>query len=253
MQRCINALVASVLLALAFSSAAWSDTVVRVGLEPFPPLINSDGTGYTIDLLKSLEKHSNLQFQVNIMSYQRSKIELKKGNIDLIGHTPKGLESAAFYQYAQELNLKIPTRLDLFALDPRFLKPDHLEQNRLGTPPGNAAFMADLAQIPFDRFTESPLAGLVEMLTLKRIDAILFERGSVLSTLAQQSEHPTVHYKTLKTNIFAGLAVGRSPRADRLAQTLNHTLEDMDYLAFYTPYLKHYVNVAADGHTPATP
>lgn len=242
MRRCLTALIATTLLALA-PSFAWSD-VVRVGLEPFPPLVNANGTGYTVDLLKALEQHTDLQFQVNIMSYQRAKIELEKGNIDLIGHTPWGYESPIFYEYAKELSLKVPTRLDIFALSPEHLTLTHSKEHRIGTPPGNAEFMAELTQTPLKQFIESPLNSLVNMLFLKRIDAILFERSSVLTTLEALQKHPAVHRKTITSRIFAGLAVADTPRGVQLAHSIDQALKTIDQKAVYSSYLERYVNAS---------
>ena len=67
---------------------------IKVGVEPFPPLINENGTGYAIDMLKEIEKQSDLKFQISFMPYNRAKSELKNGSVDLIGLTPQGKETS---------------------------------------------------------------------------------------------------------------------------------------------------------------
>jgi len=47
--------------------------VIKVGLEPFPPLITKIKTGYSIKLLKAIEKVTDLKFGITIMSYNQAK------------------------------------------------------------------------------------------------------------------------------------------------------------------------------------
>lgn len=61
---------------------------VKVGFEPLPPLIVDKDTGYTIDMLKAIEKISDFKFTIKIMPYNRAKHMLKTGGVDLAGHTP---------------------------------------------------------------------------------------------------------------------------------------------------------------------
>jgi len=44
------------LLAVIISAFAAYAEIVKVGFEPFPPLIVDENTGYTIKLLKAIEK-----------------------------------------------------------------------------------------------------------------------------------------------------------------------------------------------------
>lgn len=229
---------ASILIALLMASPTpASAELVRVGLEPFPPLINADGSGYTVDVLNALERQAGMEFDIRIMSYRRAKIELKKGNIDLMGHTPWRAEHGDFYRYAQELQFKVPARVALFAREKQFLDLNQLGKGRLGTPTGNADFMAEVIGVGLPTFTEAPLDSLVEMLALGRIDAIVFSKGAVLQTLeAHEEQNLKPLYKTLREDIFAGLAVAKNHRGDRLERKLNWALKEIDLATLLDPY-----------------
>ncbi|MGM0563086.1 MAG: substrate-binding periplasmic protein [Pseudomonadota bacterium] len=222
-------------LILTFLTPAGAE-LVRVGLEPFPPLINADGSGYTIDVLRAIEKRTGAEFDIRIMSYRRAKIELKKGNIDLLGHTPWRAEQRDFYRYAQELQFRIPARIALFSLEEQFLELDELGKGRLGTPTGNADFMAEVIDAGLPSFTEAPLESLIDMLALGRIDAIVFAKGPVLKTLKQEDSELSPLSRVLVDDIYAGLAVQRTRRGDRLEKKLNTALKQIDLVALLEPY-----------------
>lgn len=241
MQRC-----ATLFITLCLALAPALAERVRVGFEPFPPLINEDGSGYTIDMLRQLESQSELLFDIEIMSYSRAKKELKKGRLDLIGHTPHQLEEDEFYHYAAELDWKIATRLELFSLSPDKLDPAKLERQRIGTPYGNAAFMAEMTGIGLSKFRESNLESLGRMLQLGRIDAILFERASVINTLSQRTL-PTVHYQLISSDIFAGLAVSRSDSGLALKNRLDALLQLDEANQSFLPYKRTYFAAPARG------
>mgnify|MGYP000228418302 CR=1 FL=1 len=80
---------------------------VTVGMEPFPPFITEQVTGYSVDMLRAIEKISDLKFDIEIMTYARAKHELEFNRLDIAGHTPKELETKGFYRYAQELDWHI--------------------------------------------------------------------------------------------------------------------------------------------------
>jgi polar amino acid transport system substrate-binding protein len=65
-------------------------------MEPFPPFVNTQGTGLTIDMLNAIAGISDLEFK--IMTYVSAKYQLKIHKINIIGHPPKNLETPEFYQ-----------------------------------------------------------------------------------------------------------------------------------------------------------
>ncbi len=85
---------------------------ILVGLEPFPPLITEDKKGLSVELLRAVEKISDLRFKIKIMRYDLAKFRLKKGKRHLIGHTPYKVEVKEFYEYAQELDWSINAIVD---------------------------------------------------------------------------------------------------------------------------------------------
>ena len=91
-------------------------------MESFPPFVNAQGDGLTIDMLHAIEDISDIEFTIEIMTYARAKYQLKTHHINIIGHTPKNLETADFYQYAQELDWIIDTTSDIFVFDQNLKK-----------------------------------------------------------------------------------------------------------------------------------
>ena len=97
----------ALLFFLLVNIAAVKHTIAQeliFGIEPFPPIFTENGQGLGADLLKKIQKNSDLNFQIRIMTYARAKKELKNDRIDAIGLIPKGLETKEFYQYALELD-----------------------------------------------------------------------------------------------------------------------------------------------------
>ncbi|WP_448549172.1 substrate-binding periplasmic protein [Thalassotalea fusca] len=209
---------------------------VSVGLEIFPPFLNEDGTGLTVDMLREIELLSDLKFDVRVMTYGRAKSELKNGRLDIAGHTPKNLETQSFYQYAQELNWQIDTRSDLFTFDPKHFNINAVGRKRIGTPIGNAAFFAEQLGIDESRFIEvSTLPQLVDMLLKRRIDVLLFERVSVMTNL-KEKQVKGVLYKSIGV-IPASIAVARSEKGDKLRQKLEYYIAKLDREKIFSGYL----------------
>ena len=127
---------------------------ISVGLEPFPPLVNEDGTGFVINMLNALEENSSLRFDYQIMTYARAKRELKKQRIDMIGLTPKGQETEEFYQYAQELIWHFDTTVDFYSTSPSNFTLVNFPQKSVGTLIGNADFLSEPSNIARDKFIE---------------------------------------------------------------------------------------------------
>ena len=211
---------------------------VEVRLEPFPPLVNEDGTGLAIDLLALVAQRSGLEFNIEIMPYSRALFQLRNGEADLIGPVPLGMETAGFYEYARELAWELPTQSDIYVLDPELLPAERLPSLDIGVPLGNAEFFSELLELPVEQFTESSLVNLVQMLATGRIDALLFERASTTETLREQGISG-VHYRRV-FSIPAGFAVRADEPGQALGQRLDAVFREVDgeaVLEAYQPYL----------------
>lgn len=230
--RFLTPMMAAAFLLLSFSASA--QETVTVGLEPFPPLIVDAESGYTITLLKELEKASDFTFDIRILSYSRAKAELKNGRADLIGHTPYGLETQEFYGYAQELDWKFSTVSDVYGRDPNRLK--NLEGQTVGIPRGNEAFFSELSGVPVENLYSGELKNLLRMLENGRIDAFWFERAATMTQLYELGIKG-VHYRQMPDSpIPAGMAVARTPSGDRLKERLDPLLKDPAYMEIFAPY-----------------
>lgn len=194
---------------------------LRVSLEPFPPLVNADGSGLAIALLRRVEKASSLRFNIEIMPYSRARHLLRLGQTDVMGPVPLGLEDAAFYRDAVELAWRVPTITDLFVLDPELLASDRLSGLELGTTLGNGEFLSGLIGVSRENFVETSLENLVQMLLAGRIQGIVFERASTLSTFYQMGVD-NVYFRSLG-RIGAGFAV----RADEHGEMLKNMLDPL--------------------------
>ena len=183
----LNKIIIIFLLLSSFSFKLLANhTDITVGLEPFPPLVNEDGSGFVINMLNALQENASLNFNYQIMTYARAKKELKNQRIDMVGLTPKDSETQEFYQYAQELNWHFNTTVDLYSTSPTNFDLDKLPNNSIGTLIGNADFFAELAGVPREKFIEvSSLSRLVMMMARGRIKVILFERVAMMSTIKQ--------------------------------------------------------------------
>jgi polar amino acid transport system substrate-binding protein len=214
-------------------------TDILVGLEPFPPLVNEDGSGFVVDMLNALQKQSSLNFNYQIMTYARAKKELKSHRIDMIGLTPKDQETKEFYQYAEELTWSFNTTVDLYATSPNDFSLNNLPHHSIGTLIGNADFFAEQAGVSRDKFIEvSSLKQLIMMMARDRLKVIIFERVAMMSTIASLKtdlitkipnefnslkKPQSIYYKKFKI-IPASIAVSNSPAGKALKQQLDHLL-----------------------------
>ena len=149
-----------------------------------PPLIVDENSGFTIDFLKYLEQNSDYEFEIIIMNYVRAKKNLEDGQVDMIGHTPLGLETEDFYTYATELIFSIPTKSDFITLSS--LNSDSDTQSmKIGVPSGNEDFLSSLSDIPVENFITGRIENLLNMLHAGRIDAFWFERASTFSVILE--------------------------------------------------------------------
>lgn len=222
--------------------------VVTIGLEPFPPFVDQSGKGLTINLLKEVERISSFKFDIEVMTYARAKHELKNNRLTIAGHTPKGNETSEFYQYAEELDWQIDTTADVFAFDVKYLESKKVVKGKLGTTLGNAEFFAEMLGISKDKFVEvSSLNQLVDMFIVGRLDAILFERASVM-TLLQKKQIPHVHYRSIGV-VPASIAVKKSPQGKALKAKLDALIERVNTDEIFSSYLK-YTRLPNEGVVP---
>lgn len=211
---------------------------VNVGLEPFPPFINEDGTGFAIDMFKAITEQSDLQFNYHLMTWARAKRELKANRIDLIGMSPKGNETKEYYQYAKDLNWSFIATVDLFSKRKVNFDIDNLPTKSIGTLIGNADFFAELSQIPRNKFIEvSNLKQLVKMMNQERIQTVIFERISMMTTI-KKLQLPNVFYKKL-VMIPATFSVTNTKEGTSLQQKLDNLMSQKN-IAKYQEKLTSY-------------
>jgi polar amino acid transport system substrate-binding protein len=218
---------------------------IHIGLEPFPPIITENGTGYAIDMFKAIEEISDLKFHFHIMNYARAKKELKNKKLDVIGLTPKGYESPEFYQYAEDINWSISAKVDLFTLDAKQINIEALPEQSIGTLRGNADFFSELLNIPRNKFIEvSSLSQLIRMLERKRLTIITFERAATMITLEKHNVS-NVYYHNV-AEIPASFAVHTSDSGKKLKDKIDKLLTKIKSYHYFTAYF-HYQNLADSG------
>jgi polar amino acid transport system substrate-binding protein len=211
---------------------------IKVGLELMPPLIISGSEGHTVTLLRRIEEVTGLSFEIAVMPYNRAKAQLANGNIDLMGHTPYSVEERQFYNYALELDWHLPTQVDLYWTHPESHDENFSKLNRIGTQRGNGNFLAARYQLEPDRFFEADLPQLVKMLVRNRLDGIIFERASTMSTI-RTLDADGIHYRQLDKRIAIGLAVRKSDDGALLKQRLDRAIQEVDVASVYQSYLRY--------------
>jgi len=218
---------------------------IHIGVEPFPPIITEDGTGYAMDMFKAIEAISELKFHFHVMNYARAKKELKNGTLDIIGLTPKGYEAAEFYQYAEDLQWSIPAKVDLFTLSTEHLNIKTLPEHSIGTLRGNANFFSELLDIPRNKFIEvSSLPQLVQMLDRQRLNVITFERAATMSTL-NKFNVTDVYYQNV-ADIPASFAVQNNKSGKKLKEKVDSLLRLIKSNHYFTSYFR-YQNLPDNG------
>lgn len=229
--------VASTYFFISYSQLSYS-WEIDVGLEPFPPLINEDGSGLVVDMLNTVSSRENLQFNFHIMTYGRAKRDLESRRVKLIGLTPYQLETQAFYEYATELNWHINTYVDIFALNKDCFNIEQLPDGSIGTLIGNAEFLAEIVNVPVIKFVEvSNLEQLVKMLALGRLNVILFERMSTMSAIKALNIE-NIYYKKMGI-VPASLAVANTKEGLRLKSQLDSVLDDLDNNEFFSGFINY--------------
>jgi polar amino acid transport system substrate-binding protein len=218
---------------------------LHIGIEPFPPIITESGTGYAIDMFKAIEAISDLKFHFHVMNYARAKKELNNNSLDLIGLTPKGYETADFYQYAEDLEWSLPAKIDLFTLNKNYFNTLALPEQSIGTLRGNADFFSELLDIPRNKFIEvSSLAQLIQMLERKRLNVITFERAATMSTL-EKFKVTDVYYKKV-AEVPASFAVQNNESGKELKVKIDYYLNKIKSNHYFTAYF-HYQNLEDTG------
>ncbi|PKG96675.1 hypothetical protein [Paraglaciecola sp. MB-3u-78] len=84
------------IICITYSQLSYSKEI-DVGFEPFPPLINEDGSGLVVDMLNTLAASKNLHFNFHIITYGRAKKDLQSERLKLIGLTPYQLETQELF------------------------------------------------------------------------------------------------------------------------------------------------------------
>ena len=218
---------------------------IHIGIEPFPPILTENKEGYAIDMFKAIESISDLKFHFHVMNYARAKIELKKNNLDMIGLTPKGYETADFYQYAEDLHWSVTAKVDLFSQDKKYFNTQALPAQSIGTLRGNADFFSELLHIPRDKFIEiSSLPQLIQMLERKRLNVITFERAATMLTL-EDFDVTNVYYKKV-AEIPASFAVRKNESGKKLKAKIDSFLSKIKSSHYFTDYFQ-YQNLADSG------
>jgi polar amino acid transport system substrate-binding protein len=221
---------------------------IHVGMEPFPPFVDAQGEGLTIDMLRAIENISDLEFDIEIMTYARAKHQLKNQRVDIAGHTPKTFETPEFYLYAQDLNWQIDTTSDIFSFDRRHFDLSKLKEGRIGTTLGNADFFAAQMNISRDRFIQTAtMRQLIGMFVKRRIDVLVFERVSVM-TLLQEKNVAGVYYQSIG-KIPASIAVYQNDVGGQLKSKLDKLINKLPLDTIFSDYLQ-YTNLADKGIVP---
>jgi polar amino acid transport system substrate-binding protein len=229
---------------IAYSPHSYSQEI-EVGFEPFPPLINEDGSGMVIDMLMSLAFEKNINFNIHIMTYGRAKKELESKRLALIGLTPYQLETDDFYQYAVELNWHINTHVDFYSLDKSYFDIEKLPNGSIGTLIGNAEFFSEIVNVPTIKFVEvSSLQQLVKMLEMGRLKVILFERVSTMSTIKSLNIE-NIYYKEMGI-VPASLAVSNTAEGLKLKELLDNKLSNIENDKLFSDFI-HYTSNDAFG------
>ena len=224
----------SCFLSILSMSYSFAETI-EVGLEPFPPLIVDEKSGYTVDILKEIESISDFKFNIKMMPYIRAKKMLKKGRIDLMAHTPFGAETKEFYAYAQELPFVIPTRNAVFSMNSDNFK--EIPKKKIGVPRGNEGFLSEITGIPIDNFYLGEIENLIKMLNANRIDLFWFEFASTMSTIKSLNIKDVHYMEYPEQQISAGIAVRKDEKGNELKKKLTRLLEKIDKKRILKDYL----------------
>ena len=196
--------------------------VIKVGLEPFPPLIKEDNTGYLIDLFRAIEKKSDLKFETQIMPFSRAVSLLEKKKVDIIAITPKGGMPPEFYKFSVDFDWGVPTANGIFTLDDKDIDLNALRKiKKLGTPRGNKEFFNEVFGIPKENFYEAAIPSLMRMLKKGRINAFFFERTATMLTI-KELKLSGIHYQILPGEaVDATMSIQNTTRGKELKEKID--------------------------------
>ena len=229
---------------LIITQPVFSQTI-QVGLEPLPPLIVDKNNGLTIQLLREVEKISDLKFVIKIMPYNRARNGLAKGNLSLMGHTPHRQEAKEFYTYAQELDWSMPTVIDVYGTNKAKLQGNvYKTVAKIGTPRGNKEFLSELFGIPLSKFYEGRIENLVQMMKAGRIDVFLFERAATMSTIKKLGLKG-IYYQYI-FEIPVSFAVSKNSEGTKLKAKIDAQIKKVDQNSIFSDYLI-YMNLPQQG------
>jgi polar amino acid transport system substrate-binding protein len=215
---------------------------IEVGLEPAPPLITEEGKGLFVDVLHSIEKQLGVHFHINMVTFSRAKHDLVAGRLQMIGFTTFRSEGAEFYSKANELDWSINAALDIYTMDDRHLDLAQLQRTGvIGTPIGDEEAMSSMLNIPKSRLYSTHLKNLVLMLKSGRIDALIFERASTMTTINELGISG-IRYQKIHDGP-GGLALHKEPSLDKLKPRLEKAL----MVASKQRELKHFYNLPDKG------
>lgn len=219
---------------LIFISTNTFAEIVKVAVEPFPPLIVDDKSGYTIELLRKVEAISDIEFKITVVPWVRAKRMLKTGVYDMIAHSAPQAEGEDFYTYAEELNWKKEVCSDIYSMKQGNI--DNFKNILVGVPRGGEDAAHELAGIPFKNIWSGDLENLFKMLEKGRIDAFWYERGSSMSTIKQLKLNGIFYKKLPEESLFAGIAVQKNEKGLALKEKLDKLIEAVDHDSIFREY-----------------
>jgi len=199
--------------------------LIRIGLEDTPGLLQPDRKGVIDLVLAHIEKRTKYKFKVTYLSYVRAKIEMKKGNLDMIGLTPHGQETGDFYEYAQELDWSFNTNLVLFCNTKENLKLENGEM--IGTPIGNEGFISKQLGVNVSRLKTGSLQSIILRVSKKREPCLAFEEVSTL-TLGKELGISQLHYRIIG-EVRGSFAFRKNKRGRRIKESLDKELSSINW------------------------
>lgn len=227
-----------VLIALTMIQPGFAEEI-KIGFEPLPPLIIDKDNGFTIQMLKEIEKITDLKFVIKIMPYNRAKHDLKTGDIDLAGHTPYQMETPDFYKYAVDVDWHVTTKIDVYSTNKDVLAEDQYKTlKKIGTPRGNEGFFSEMFGISQKNFYVGELESLIRMVKAKRIDVLLFERSASMSTI-QKLNIDTIHYQMIDDSIKASFAVNKNSNGKRIKALLENAIKLTDQKSIFKDFFQY--------------
>lgn len=198
---------------------------IRLGLEVTPGLLQVDGDGLIDRALREIENKSSIRFKRTYLSYTRAKIEMEKGNLDLIGLTPHRHETKSFYKYARELDWNFSTNLILLCSSEKAL--DLKKGELIGTLSGNEEFVSEIAGVDIESFREGSLESILLRVKKKRIPCVSFEEISTLK-IAMSLKMDGLYFRKLG-EVRGSFAIMNKTGSDKLKKTLEDVFNKVDW------------------------